>query len=52
MFVIDDCDQISMRVRAAIVQSVYSKSLTISSAAKRAFTSGQITNIMAVDTSR
>ena len=44
--------RVSMRVRSAIVSLVYSKSLSISGMAKRHFSSGQVTNIMSVDTER
>lgn len=44
--------RISMRVRSAIVSLVYSKALSISGLSKREFSSGQVTNIMSVDTER
>ena len=44
--------RVSMRVRSAMVSLVYSKSLSISGMAKRHFSSGQVTNIMSVDTER
>ena len=44
--------RMSMRVRSAIVSLVYSKALSISGMAKRHFSSGQVTNIMSVDTER
>jgi ATP-binding cassette, subfamily C (CFTR/MRP), member 10 len=41
---------ISMRLRAAVISAVYRKSLTVTPSSRREFTTGQITNIMSVDT--
>lgn len=43
---------ISMRIRTAIVSQIYKKSLTISNAAKREKTVGEIVNLMSMDAQR
>lgn len=42
----------AMRMRAAIIDAVYQKSLKLSVTAKNDFTTGQIVNLMSVDTQR
>lgn len=44
--------QVGMRIRVALVNAIYRKSLTISSAARRGTTNGEVVNLMAVDAQR
>lgn len=43
---------VSMRMRSAMINAIYRKALTLSSSAKGRFTTGEIVNLMAVDTQR
>ncbi|KAK8761772.1 hypothetical protein V5799_026965 [Amblyomma americanum] len=43
---------VSMRMRSAMINAIYRKALTLSSSAKYRFTTGEIVNLMAVDTQR
>ncbi|RWS29684.1 ABC transporter ABCC1-like protein [Leptotrombidium deliense] len=44
--------KLQMRLQCALTNLIYKKSLTISSAAKKTSTSGEVVNLMAVDTQR
>jgi ABC-type multidrug transport system fused ATPase/permease subunit len=46
------CYLVGMRLRSAVVTSVYQKSLKLSTAARRRRTAGEITNLMSVDSQR
>ena len=46
------CYRVGLRLRTAVITSVYSKSLSISAASLSKTTSGEITNLMAVDSTR
>jgi len=46
------CYRVGMNLRAAVVTSVYNKSLVISPATMSRKTTGEITNLMSVDSSR
>lgn len=43
---------VGYRVRTALISAIYRKALTISNAAKRNTTVGEIVNLMAVDAQR
>lgn len=43
---------VSMRMRSAMINAIYRKALTLSSASKGFFTTGEIVNLMSVDTQR
>ncbi|KAH9380368.1 hypothetical protein HPB48_014535 [Haemaphysalis longicornis] len=43
---------VSMRMRSALINAIYRKALTLSSGSKGSFTTGEIVNLMAVDTQR
>ncbi|CAG2120145.1 unnamed protein product, partial [Medioppia subpectinata] len=43
---------ISMRIRACVISSIYQKSLRLSSSGRKDFTSGEIVNLMSVDSQR
>ncbi|XP_077530619.1 multidrug resistance-associated protein 1-like [Haemaphysalis longicornis] len=43
---------VPMRMRSALINAIYRKALTLSSASKGSFTTGEIVNLMAVDTQR
>lgn len=44
--------QVGYRIRAALVNAIYRKSLTLSSSARRGTTNGEIVNLMSVDAQR
>jgi ABC-type multidrug transport system fused ATPase/permease subunit len=46
------CYRVGMRLRSAVTTSVYSKALSLSTAAMSKRTTGEITNLMSVDASR
>ncbi len=46
------CYRTGLRLRSSLIQSIYSKSLTISSASRRSRTTGEIANLMSVDAQR
>lgn len=46
------CYRVGMRLRSAVTTSVYSKALSLSTAAMSRRTTGEITNLMSVDASR
>lgn len=46
------CNQTGYRIRTALVNAIYRKSLTLSSSARRGTTNGEIVNLMSVDAQR
>lgn len=44
--------RISMQVRSAIIHAIYVKALTLSGYARGQYTTGEIVNLMSVDTQR
>lgn len=46
------CFLVGYRIRTALISAIYRKALTLSSAAKRTTTVGEIVNLMSVDAQR
>lgn len=46
------CSLVGYRIRTVLISAIYRKALTISNAAKRTTTTGEIVNLMAMDAQR